>query len=494
MQINSPSPNGKQSVHRIALVMPTMLAVRSVLESPIAKLLANQSNLKVDLLTNAAKDADRISVFKNMSWHHLRRPVGLLHPGNFHLGNLIRKILHRISFGLFSGKFGFGNLVYRFNHKHQFAGHLQKIHLPPQRKKREAVAGNYVDKKYGFPATESQTFFNWLYRTYYSLWDSKARTETFLRTNKPDLIVLYYIQSPQIKPYVIAAKKLGIPTLGVIGSWDKLTTKGPLPPHIDRYIVGSQKMSEELQQYHDIPLDKISITGWPQMDVYESPDLMQDRASLFEAIGIPQDHKLLLFGANSKRLGPHEPDISRHLSQQVAQGIFGACTLLIRPHPKDHTALERYSQFHSPPYVIVQPPEEGRLDYLASLLSHADVVIASQGSISLDAIALGSCVVNIAFDGNLKPEHYASIKRWYELDHYLPVVECGGVQLVENYHALDQAIVTYLENPETHQAGRDCVHRTQLEPFDGKASQRLVDLMLEHMDANMVRKKKQSTQ
>jgi hypothetical protein len=120
----------------------------------------------------------------------------------------------------------------------------------------------------------------------------------------------------------------------------------------------------------------------------------------------------------------------------------------------------------------------GRLDHLANLLYHADVLLASQGSISLDAAALDTCVINIAFDGDLEVDHFASIRRWYEMDHYAPVVRSGGTRMVSSYEELDRAIIDYLRNPDKDRLGRDRLRQEQLEPFDGQASERLVKLIV----------------
>jgi CDP-glycerol glycerophosphotransferase (TagB/SpsB family) len=292
--------------------------------------------------------------------------------------------------------------------------------------------------------------------------------------------VLAHLQSSGIRPYNIAARRRRLPILGIVGSWDQPTTKGPLCPGIRRYVVQSKIMRQELQRYHLVPEDGIEVVGWPQMDFYKKPGLMQPREMFLSSIDIPLNRRLLVFAAYSARLGPHEPGIARYLAAQIQKGGYGEpCTLLIRPHPKDDQWEERFGALHAPPNVIVQHAEWGRLEYLANLLYHADVLLASSGTVALDAAALDTCVINIAFDGDLEVDYYESVRRWHEMEHYAAVVRSEGVRLVESYQALDQAISTYLRNPDTDRKGRERLCREQLEPFDGRASERLVALIVQ---------------
>jgi hypothetical protein len=177
-------------------------------------------------------------------------------------------------------------------------------------------------------------------------------------------------------------------------------------------------------------------------------------------------------------LGQHEPAIAEHIASQLSQGKYGpSCTLLIRPHPKDSEWRKRFERCATYQNTILQPPEFGRLEYLTNLIAHAAVLIASQGSICLDAIALGTCVVNVAFDGDLDVSSEYSIKRWYELDHYAPLVANRATYMAESFDEIDTGIIEYLNNPEKDAAGRELVVKEQLEPFDGNASLRLADLI-----------------
>jgi len=294
---------------------------------------------------------------------------------------------------------------------------------------------------------------------------------------RPDLMVLSYVQHARIRPFWVAASRREIPMLGIVGSWDRPTTKGPMPPGMRRYVALNGIMRREMSTYHGIAEDRIEVIGWPQMDHYHDASV-RSREAFLESLGAPQGNRMILYAANSPRLGSHEPELVEHLARAVVDGAYGPqVTLLVRPHPKDEGWRARFAASEDPPRVILDPPAWGNLRRLADTLHAADVVVSTQGSISLDAIAAGRCVVNVAFDGMTTVPAELSIRNWYELDHYRPVVESGGTRVVNGFDELDAAICDYLDNPEADAENRDVLRHELLDPFDGRAAERLVALI-----------------
>ena len=232
-------------------------------------------------------------------------------------------------------------------------------------------------------------------------------------------------------------------------------------------------MKKELVTFHDIAAERIDVVGWPQMDVYKQEQSFEGRSEFLNSIGIDPTHRFLVFAANSERLGAHEPGIASFLLEKINQGVYGSdISLLVRTHPNDGRWKQRFGSLAEKPNVVVMSAGMGNINLLANTLRHADVVIATQGSVSLDAAAFDRCIINIAFDGHLKKSHEDSVARWYEMDHYQPVVETGGVSLVRSFDELDDAVNAYLQDPSKDTAGRATLRTVELEPFDGKSSWR----------------------
>lgn len=466
--------------HRVALVLANSFAVRNTLHSPVLAELAARHDLEVAILTPYADDAQVIAATGagHLSWRALHQPVegvGLTYGGPWATA---RRLTQRLCMRPLLGVAGFGNLVYRFNEIHQFTGHVQKKALPPRRRAREAQAGNFVEPSLGRPWPRSQAMFSLLYRLYYATWYNEPAVEAFFDRYRPHLLALHHLQFASIRPYNTAARRRGIPILGIVASWDQPTTKGPLCPGVEQYLVQSPRMAEELAAHHGVDPGRVLVTGWPQMDGYQRPGMLLPRAQFLASLGLPSSARYLLLGANSARLGAHEPGIAAHLARFLAQEPLARdVSLLIRPHPNDGQWRERFGHLHAPPGVVVMAPEWGRLDFLANLLRHAQALISTGGSISLDALALDTRVINLGFDGDLSVAPADSVRRWFETEHYDAVVRSGGVRLVGGYGQLEQAVVAYLQDPGLDAPGRQRCRREQLEPLDGLASRRLVEAL-----------------
>ena len=467
---------------RVFIVLPVKFAARDFLHTPVLKHLSDCKTSEITLFSQDIEDKDLIDRLGNakIRWKRLNPPSQkLLWLRRIKGISIWKWIFYRIFSFWIRSRSGFGMLVYRFNHMHQFAGHVHKSKLPIKRKLREARAGNFVSSIYGFPFPKSQIIFKLLSKAYYSIWDANLNVESLFNDEPPDLVVITYPQHHRVRPYRLAALRRSIPQIAVIGSWDKLTTKGPLGPGFDTYIVGSQVMLRELRDFHDVSPSKVKVIGWPKMDFFCESDLFISRERFLQSIGIPSTHKMILFAGNSPRIGPGEPSIVDHMVRQLSAGIYGdLCSLAIRPHPKDHLWQVRFDRYGRHANVHVFQPEHGRIDFLANLLLHCDVLVATQGSICLDAIAMDTCVVNIGYDAVELKNPAESVKNWYILDHFRTIVAYQATRIVENHEELDAAIACYLADPGKDKIARQKVRSEQLEPFDGHSSLRLVHAIL----------------
>jgi len=113
------------------------------------------------------------------------------------------------------------------------------------------------------------------------------------------------------------------------------------------------------------------------------------------------------------------------------------------------------------------------LTILLNLMGHADIVINSGSTLTLDAIAFDTPVINIAFDGRRNSASDKTITYRYEYDHFSPIVQKRGSKLVRSYEELDTAIMDYFAHPWLDREGRAAIRREQLEPFDGLSCERI---------------------
>lgn len=463
----------------MAMLLPNNMAVRNTLETPVLEELAAREDLEVCFLTPSPDHAAKVTSAsrERFTWSDMGNPAGKSLPlSHGPAGVIWRRLAERALMKPFRQWAGWGNLVFRFNERAGFTGHRFKKKLPPERRERENLAGNYPDPRFGRPFPRSRFIYNLIYRLYHTTWYSEPAVEAFLDDYEPDLLVIHNVQNQAIRPWISAARRRGLPMLGIVGSWDQPTSKGPMPPGVEIFLVQSEFMKQELVEHHHIEPRRVKVTGWPQMDFYKMPGAIRPKPELAAELGLSPSQDYVLFAGNSPRLGPHEPAVAQHIAKLVQRGDLGReCVLVLRPHPNDNQWRARFGGLRKPFQVLVLPPEAGRMDFLAALLSHARLLVSTGGTISLDAIALDTPVVNLGFDGDMNLEEHESIRTWFKAEHFMAIINSGSVRFVKSYQELDKAITDYWHNPAQDAAARAKCRQDHLEPLDGCSSKRVVE-------------------
>jgi hypothetical protein len=456
---------------RILVVLPSPLMARNFLRSDTLAALTGRLGAQVTVVSPS--EADRQTAERHgASWvpyFHPRRwrePAGDdalagLRRGAWYARYLIGLFLHMV-------------LTYRFNSIAGFAGFQARLRQSWRVRKIYLREGLPMSRLFGFPFAASKLLYRTLYALYYRRWQSFAPVNRLLADQRPDLMVLSMTQTHMVTPYAQAAADAGVAVLGINGSWDQPTTKGPVCPGIARFVVQNDIVREELVRYHGIPAERIAVIGWLQMDPYVKPDTTA-RADLLARLGVPAGHRYILFAANAPRLGPHEPDMFRQLAARAAAGAFGEdVTLVCRCHPQDRNWQARWGWAAGLPRTVVEAPDLGPLEHLTTLIRNAEAVIASAGSINLDAVALDTPSIGLAWEDENLP-YWDRHARAYALEHLAELRSGSGIMFARNLDELLTACTRYLDDRTADAAGREQIRQRYLYRLDGGAATRLVD-------------------
>jgi len=467
--------NQKRALQRVLIILPYEMSARNLIDTPVARLLALQENLSITVVSRDKIDAEKLKQLPGnpIAWRPIVRPFRYWSSRKDNVHSASRLFFD--DFLAVTGFFLHLSLVYRFNRLMNFRGFHDRLKQSFYTRWHAFLEGLPTMGILGVPFAKSKTVYNLLYKTLYSDWQRHVEVEQVFEDIQPELMVLTHLQNGLITSYLLAAKARNIPILGLNGSWDQPTTKGPLVPGVARILTQSAQVKVDLERYHNIPIERIGVVGWPQMDVYANPDISEDRAAFLAQFGLTSADRYILFGAYSQRLGKHEPEIFNRLVSQIENSFFGDnIYLFIRPHPLDNEWQSRLGHFSHSPRVLIEPPEIGRLKHMAQLLYHAEVVLSSAGTIALDAVALDTPSIAIAFEDESLPYYERSARR-YDMEHYNQVIKTGGIQLVRNYDELQTALGLALENRLVDKETHYQLRAKHLMPLDGYASNRIVN-------------------
>jgi hypothetical protein len=396
-------------------------------------------------------------------------------------------------FNSFDARYLFDSLAYRFVAVHNLSHYQIRKKKSYKEQQRNRIFLNYRQGEMaGRPFPKSKVLFRLLYEFRHGFLNLVQREDLKLfKSLAPDVFVFGRLHWLTTAYWSRVMKRLGIPMIGVVASWDHPTVQGPTPRGMSKYVVASKRMLEEMSALHEIEPEKIFQIGKVQMDIFKDESILMEREDFFNELNIPSDHALITFGTNVYTLKDHEVSIAQKLASDFSARRYGRATLLLRTHPQDLDWKTDFLPLEKPPFVICMDGASfgyrttdnfarGTVDqvFLANLMKHSDVVIQSRGSLALDAIAFDTPVISLAFDGDLQKSLEDSFLWENCYEHYKPLVNSDGTWLAGSYNSLDRAINTYLKDPTHHSSGRDTIRCEHIEPLDGGASRRLIDYLV----------------
>lgn len=365
------------------------------------------------------------------------------------------------------------SLTYRFNTRCGFRGFAARLRQSWQQRKIYLREGLPMSRLFGFPWPRSRCLYELMYRLYYAEWQCFGPVDRLLDELRPDLVIMSMVQTHMVTPYAVAAVRKGVPIFGINGSWDQPTTKGPLCPGLRRIAVQNEIVRDELVLHHGIAPEHITIIGWLQMDAFVR-GIIPDRDAVCRRLGMSPGQRYVLFAANAPRLGLHEPEVFRDLIARRHAGALPADVVLVcRCHPQDRDWQRRWGWALGVEGVIVEPPDLGPLEHLASVVRHASVVLASAGSINLDAVALDTPTIGMAWEDERLP-YWDRPARAYELEHLAELRTSRGMMFARNLDELVSCCSSYLTDSSVDAYGREELRQRYLSRLDGKAAARLV--------------------
>jgi len=347
------------------------------------------------------------------------------------------------------------------------------------------------------PFPKSRTLYRWLSLIHHWRAKSTMAVREMFEKYRPSLMFATYPTAMNEFDFLKYARDEGIATVGLIHSWDVLTTEGQIVVPLDHSFVWNEVMRTELNVIHGVPKEKISVTGIPQFDVYAEILPPNGKEEFLRQQGLDPEKLTVLFATSAGGLTPEEPEILARLVSAINAESPGKVQFLVRIHQQDN--INRYG-FITEPNVKYQVPgvrmenlvdwrlmDKDDLDLLRDTLAYSDVVVNTASTISIDAIALGKPVVNIAFD-LYEQGYYRSVKRIFNTIHFQLVVNSKSSKLAESVDELVSLTQRYLANPELEQTERTAFAEAMCHKVDGKSAERIASFLLDALDGKIARR------
>ncbi|MBA3401477.1 MAG: CDP-glycerol glycerophosphotransferase family protein [Actinobacteria bacterium] len=361
-------------------------------------------------------------------------------------------------------RIGYHPLAIRLNHRHGF--HLERM---------QPRHPNWMlDSDRQGPLPRWRFLERAMQRWHFSSRRHAPRALLEMMRRECSALVLSNVQPRNAVPFLIAARRLGLPVVAHVASWDHTVGKGVISPYCDLYIVQNRVMEEDLRRYHDIGSERVRVTGWPQTDLFERRRPRADYDALLRRYGINPNRPLVLVMGNTPTNTPYEGRLVERVLAWWEDAARDRIQLLFRPHPRDKEWRERFGAAVGREGVFVQEPSYTDLEELAILLQHGDAVVCNAGTILLEALVNDRPAVCVLYDEGAPPGESWAAKNVIG-EHYKELAASGAFATAESFEQVVAGIERALARPEALAEQRRSAVREVVGEVDGRAAERIVE-------------------
>jgi hypothetical protein len=167
---------------------------------------------------------------------------------------------------------------------------------------------------------------------------------------------------------------------------------------------------------------------------------------------------------------------------------FGLPQLLVRVYAKDRSGRFEPLKRRRPdilfPEVLWEPnwltPKPADLPLFTNTLRHCALGINVASTVSLELCMFDKPVINIGYNPPSVPEPELRYARYYDFDHYAPVVASGAVKVAGSVNELRDLLRQALKNPLEDAAKRKNLLQEMFgESLDGQCGHRAAKVLME---------------
>lgn len=306
----------------------------------------------------------------------------------------------------------------------------------------------------------------------------------------PDLVFSTAILSGMDCDVLKEAKKRKIKTASMAKSWDNLDRiLFRIQPDI--FLAQSENIKEQAVKYQSLNPQKISITGFPQFDIY-SENVLISKESYCARKGLDQNLPILFLGSEGSWSRGDEK-IFEEIILCRERGEIRDCNIVIRPHfstARDN-AYERFTQyknvrtdnsFRKSEFFGDKwdPTREDQIEFM-NLLYHCNALVTFASTLALDIACFNKPVIAVAYGIHFKDGKDIS-RAAYENSHYEQVAATGAPILVFSREELVRAVNQSLQNSFLKQEEVAKLKAKMCGTLDGKAGERIARYILDYLN------------
>jgi len=336
-------------------------------------------------------------------------------------------------------------------------------------------------------------FWHHLLRFFDSLVPVPKYLEDIMDTWQPDMVFAPTMIARDEVALMRLARRRDKKTIGMFKSWDNPTSKAFLRFFPDAIIAHTEIMKQEAIALYGYPAERIFVTGVPQFDAYAHPDFIEPRESFFKKIGADSNKKLITFAPAGDWMTLYDKEILEYILDWIDVGKLPNCQVLLRLHPAYESKTEELA---GRAHLVIERPGKhfegvdknatlksvefdlGEIRHLGSTMKWSSVTINTASTLVIESAIFDTPVVLLGFDGDKKLSYWKSVCRYYDREHFVPIVRSGGAPMVKSKEELLRALLNYLEDSKLHHEGRVLIQGEQGYDSQGHAGEKVAQVLL----------------
>lgn len=322
-----------------------------------------------------------------------------------------------------------------------------------------------------------------------------AGYKTILEKENFDMLFFTHQRPPFIAPLVYQAEQLKIKTASFIFSWDNLASKGRMAANFDYYLVWSDLMKTELQQFYTfVKKENIEVVGTPQFEPYVLERYQVAKKDFIAKFNLDTSLKTICFSCGDSSTSKNDELYIETIANAILNQEIEKVNFIVRTSPAEDSIrfasfVEKFPfvKWNYPRWTLSRKghqevwsqriPSVEDVKDLRSLLEFSDLNINMLSTMSLDFIQFDKPVINTVF-GNAENGLYDD-QRFLNYAHIVNVVNSKATKIVRNQEELIIAINQYLKNPDLDSENRQQLLQLQVSKPLADTGKRIAQTLLQ---------------
>lgn len=255
-----------------------------------------------------------------------------------------------------------------------------------------------------------------------------------------------------------ASKKFG----GSVANPEDVEMLSKISENTDYLIVSSEKIEDYYCEAFQIDKKKIKPLGLPRLDYYfENHDLDKIKENFFKRYGFDSDKRIILYAPTFRDEKKYN-NVFNYLDLKKFNEVLGDdYVLALRLHPKIKDFYQENIESDEEYIDCSDYPSE------QELMMISDILITDYSSIMIEFAILDKPIIFFVYD----LDNYLSTERgfYYDFEKTVP-----GKLVYDS-----DEMITAIKNKDFDKDKLSSFTMTQFDAIDGKASERVVDFLLE---------------